>query len=338
MIDAVIVGSGPNGLSAGIVLAQAGCEVVVFEANDTIGGGVRSAALTLPGFVHDVCSAVHPFAVASPFWRTLPLAEYGLEWIQPPLMLGHPFDDGSAAVVERSIDATSESLGADADAYRRAIGGVARDWPRLERAVLGPPAAPRHPVTLARFGFRALRSAEGLANSAFREPRTRAMFGGIAAHGMAPLNRPLTAGVGLALNAMCHVAGWPIPRGGAQQHDETHSPPICDVSAAGLFPPTRSPHSMHFRPHGRCSAISRRGRSWRLPALDCPAASGGSSSDIAMVLAPSKWTGRCRRQFRGQPRHAAARARSTSAARCQRSRILKPQHGLENLSIVPMCC
>ncbi len=217
MIDAVIVGSGPNGLSAGIVLAQAGCEVVVFEANDTIGGGVRSAALTLPGFVHDVCSAVHPFAVASPFWRTLPLAEYGLEWIQPPLMLGHPFDDGSAAVVERSVDATAESLGADADAYRRAIGGVVRDWPRLERAVLGPPAAPRHPVTLARFGFRALRSAEGLANSAFREPRTRAMFGGIAAHGMAPLNRPLTAGVGLALNAMCHVAGWPIPRGGAQQ-------------------------------------------------------------------------------------------------------------------------
>jgi phytoene dehydrogenase-like protein len=217
MIDAVIVGSGPNGLSAAIALARAGCKVIVFEANDTIGGGVRSAALTLPGFVHDVCSAVHPFAVASPFWRTLPLADYGLEWIQPPLMLGHPFDDGSAATVERSVEATAESLGADADAYRRMIGGVVRDWPRLERAVLGPPAAPRHPLTLARFGIRALRSAEGLANGVFREPRARALFGGIAAHSMAPLNRPLTAGVGLALNAMCHVAGWPIPRGGAQR-------------------------------------------------------------------------------------------------------------------------
>jgi phytoene dehydrogenase-like protein len=216
MLDAVVVGSGPNGLSAAIALAQAGCKVVVFEASDGIGGGVRSKALTLPGFIHDVCSAVHPFAVASPFWRTLPLAAHGLEWIEPSAMIAHPFDDGTAVMVERSLEATAATLGADGDAYRRTIGAVVDNWPQLERAVLGPFTLPRHPFVLARFGVDALRSAEGLARSAFANERTRAMFAGIAAHGMMPLDRLLTAGVGLTLGAMCHVAGWPIPRGGAQ--------------------------------------------------------------------------------------------------------------------------
>jgi phytoene dehydrogenase-like protein len=216
VIDAVVIGSGPNGLSAAIVLAQAGCKVVVFEAERTIGGGVRSAELTLPGFVHDVCSAVHPFAVASPFWRTLPLARCGLDWIQPPVMLGHPFDDGSGVVVEQSLDATADRLGEDGDAYLRTIGRVVKDWPWLERAVLGPVGVPRHPVALARFGITALRSAHGLATSSFKNERTRALFAGIAAHGMMPLDRALTAGIGQTLCAMCHVRGWPIPRGGAQ--------------------------------------------------------------------------------------------------------------------------
>src|SRR6059058_2816852 len=122
MTDAVVVGSGPNGLSAAIALARAGCKVVVFEANDTIGGAVRSAELTLPGFVHDICSAVHPFAVASPFWKTLPLGEHGLEWIEPPAMVAHPLDDGDAAVAERSLDTTADELGVDAGGYRRTIG------------------------------------------------------------------------------------------------------------------------------------------------------------------------------------------------------------------------
>jgi phytoene dehydrogenase-like protein len=199
------------------VLARAGCKVVVFEAEPTIGGGARSAELTVPGFVHDVCSAVHPFAVASPFWRTLPLAEHGLHWIEPTAMLGHPFDDGSAVVVERSVQATAAQLGNDSGGYRETIGSVVDDWRRLERAVLGPPGVPRHPFALARFGLQALRSAEGFATGAFKEERTRAMFAGIAAHSMLPLDRMLTAGVGLTLGAMCHLAGWQIPRGGAQK-------------------------------------------------------------------------------------------------------------------------
>src|SRR3954467_9397946 len=202
MIDAVVVGSGPNGLSRRCVLAQAGCRVMVFEANATAGGGPGSAALTLPGFTHDTCSAVHPFAIASPFWQTLPLAARGLEWLEPSAMIGHPFDDGTAVAVDRSLTATVRALGNDGPAYRRTIGRVVDDWPRLERAVLGPPAVPKHPFALARFGCHALRSATGFATSTFRNERTRALFAGIAAHSMLALDAPLTAGVGLALGAM----------------------------------------------------------------------------------------------------------------------------------------
>ena len=216
MIDAVVIGSGPNGLSAAIVLAQAGCKVVVFEANTTVGGGARSAELTLPGFTHDVCSAVHPFGIASPFWQTLPLAAHGLEWIEPPVMLAHPFDDGTAATTVRSLDATAASLGRDGESYRRNVGAIVDDWPLLSRAVLGPPAIPRHPIAVAKFGLRALRSAEGFSTSAFRDEPARALIAGSAAHGMMPLDRSLTAGIGLTLTALSHIGGWPIPRGGAQ--------------------------------------------------------------------------------------------------------------------------
>lgn len=215
--DAIVIGSGPNGLAAAITLAQAGRSVTVFEAEETIGGGVRSAELTLPGFTHDICSAVHPFAPVSPIFRSLPLARFGLEWIEPPAMLGHPFDDGSAAIVDRSLDRTAESLGRDGAAYKSLIGPVVQDWPRLESAVLGPIAVPRHPLALARFGLRALRPADRVARAAFAGEAARGLFAGISAHGMLPLDRRPSAGFGLVLGAMAHVAGWVFPRGGAQR-------------------------------------------------------------------------------------------------------------------------
>jgi phytoene dehydrogenase-like protein len=188
----------------------------VFEAADVIGGGCRSAELTLPGFVHDLCSAVHPLAAASPLFRTLPLAAHGLEWIEPPVMLAHPFDDGPAVSVYRSIERTVGALGTEGTAYRRLFGPLVEAWPRIENIVLGPPRWSRHPLALARFGTRALASAERLARSAFGGEPARALLAGIAAHGLLPLDRRPSAGVGLVLGLLAHVAGWVFPRGGAQ--------------------------------------------------------------------------------------------------------------------------
>jgi phytoene dehydrogenase-like protein len=213
--DAIVVGSGPNGLAAAIVIARTGRKVVVFEAEPTIGGGARSAELTLPGFIHDICSAIHPFAVASPLFRTLPLQQYGLEWIEPAAMLAHPFDAVQSALVYRSVESTAAGLGRDGDAYRDLVGTVVTSWPRIEASVLGPLGWPRHPFALARFGLQAMRSADGVAR-VFSTDRARALFGGIAAHGMVPLDQRPSAAFGLVLAVMAHVAGWVLPRGGAQ--------------------------------------------------------------------------------------------------------------------------
>jgi phytoene dehydrogenase-like protein len=215
--DAVVIGSGPNGLAAAIALAQAGRSVLVLEAEQTIGGGTRTAELTLPGFLHDICSAIHPLAVTSPFFRALPLAEYGLGWIYPPASVAHPLDNGTAAVIERSVEATSETLGRDAAAYRRLMGPIVAAWDGLSLDVLGPLRAPRHPLTLARFGSFAVWPANALAKTLFREERTRAVFAGMAAHSMMTLDHLLTAGFGITLIAGAHAVGWPMARGGSQK-------------------------------------------------------------------------------------------------------------------------
>ena len=214
--DAVVVGSGPNGLAAAITLARAGRSVLVLEAKDTIGGGARSAELTLPGFVHDVCSAVHPLAAGSPFFSTLPLTEHGLEWIYPPASVAHPLDDGTAVVLERSVEATSAGLGSDGVAYRKLMSPFVVDWAKLATGILGPFRFPRHPLLLARFGLMAIRSASSVARHEFKGERARALFAGLAAHSMLPLEKRLSAGVGLLLGITGHAVGWPIPRGGSQ--------------------------------------------------------------------------------------------------------------------------
>ncbi|MGE4053418.1 MAG: phytoene desaturase family protein [Vicinamibacterales bacterium] len=215
--DAVVVGSGPNGLAAAIAIAQTGRKVVVFESAATIGGACRSAELTLPGFVHDVCSAVHPFAVVSPFFRSLPLAAHGLEWIAPPVMLAHPLDGEAAVCLDGSIERTAHGLSGDGPAYRRLFEPLVASWPKIADAVLGPLRWPRHPMALARFGLQALRPATTVAGRAFAGNRARALLAGIAAHSMLPLERPPTGGIALALTIAAHVGGWYLPRGGAQR-------------------------------------------------------------------------------------------------------------------------
>ena len=216
-VDSVVIGSGPNGLAAAITLAEAGQSVLVVEAEPTIGGGMRSAELTLPGFVHDVCSAVVPLALASPFFRTLPLAQYGLAFIQPDAPLAHPLDDGTAVIVERSVEQTAAGLGRDGASYARLFGPLARDWAKLEPLLLGAMKFPAHPLIAARFGLDALRSASSLAKSKFRDARARALFAGLAAHSILPLEDSPSAAFGLMLGILAHAVGWPIVRGGTQK-------------------------------------------------------------------------------------------------------------------------
>jgi phytoene dehydrogenase-like protein len=216
-LDAIVIGSGPNGLAAAITLARAGRSVRVYEAEPTIGGGTRSAELTEPGFVHDVCATVHALALMSPFLRSLPLGEFGLEFSHPAAPFAHPLDDGSAVVVQRSIAATAESLpSGDARTYRRLLEPFVEHADALMEALLGPPGL-RHPLLMARFGMHAIRSAEGLALSAFESERTRALFAGVAAHSLVPLDHLSTAGFGLTLTIAAHAVGWPVVRGGSQR-------------------------------------------------------------------------------------------------------------------------
>lgn len=215
--DAVVVGSGPNGLAAAITLAQAGRSVVVYEGAQTVGGGMRSAELTLPGYIHDVCSTVQGTSAASPFFAGLDLARHGVELVHPPMPLAHPLEDGRVAFLERSIDATAASLGVDGPAYRRWIGPLVRDADETLPFVLGPSLrVPRHPLALARFGLPALWPAERIARRRFRDDPARALFGGLCAHSMVALDRVATTSFGLVLAMTAHAYGWPVVRGGTQ--------------------------------------------------------------------------------------------------------------------------
>ena len=213
--DAVVVGSGPNGLAAAVALARAGASVVVLEGRDEPGGGTRTTELTLPGFRHDVCSSCHPMGILSPFFRSLPLAEHGLRWVQPPASVAHPLDDQPAVLLRRSLADTAQGLGPDARAYERLVGPLLRDPHGLLEDILAPLGIPRHPIRLLRFGLQAVRSATGLARGRFRGDRARALFGGCAAHSILPLERSLTAALGLVFCLAAHVEDWPVAEGGS---------------------------------------------------------------------------------------------------------------------------
>lgn len=216
LYDAVVIGSGPNGLAAAICLAQAELSVLVVEAAQEIGGGVRSAELTLPGFTHDVCSAIHPLTIASPFFKTLPLDKFGLEFVQPAASVAHPLDDGTTVLLKRSVEETAAGLGADGASYEKLVKVLARNWDVLAEDILAPLGIPRNPFFMSAFGLKGFASAKSLIDQYFSETAARAMFAGNAAHSMIPLETLPSAAFGLVLLLTAHAVGWGFPKGGAQ--------------------------------------------------------------------------------------------------------------------------
>ena len=213
--DATIVGSGPNGLAAAIELARNGLSVMVIEAEGTAGGGARSSQLTLPDFIHDTGSAVHPMALASPFFNSLPLAEYGLKWVIPPIALAHPFDDGPAALLSQSLDETAGTLGIDGTAYKKLLAPVLADWDQLTLDLLGDMRSSKNPLALFKFGVRAFASARDMIESNFRGEHAAGFLAGLCAHSVLPLEKMPSAAIGLVLCAAGHKPGWPVPSGGS---------------------------------------------------------------------------------------------------------------------------
>lgn len=308
--DAVVIGSGPNGLAAGITLAQAGLTVAIYESKLTVGGGLRSAELTLPGFIHDICSAIHPLAIASPFFRSLPGDKYKVDWIQPLAPLAHPFDNGSAAVLDRSIDKTGSTLDEDAEAYKKLMEPFVENWKSLLDDILGPFHMPRHPFLIARFGFLGIRSAFNLSKNHFKGMHARGLFAGLAAHSIMPLEKPLTSSFALVLGILGHAVGWPIAIGGSQSIadalagyfrslGEKFSPECQLTTSTPLFLPAPSYAMLH------------QNSSCRSQAIVCRKVISASSKTIAMARAYSKSIGPSMGPFPGKPRNARAEGRFT---------------------------
>lgn len=277
--DAVVVGAGPNGLSAAVALAGAGRSVLVLEAEDSPGGAARTGALTLPGFLHDLGSAVHPLGAGSPFFRSLPLEDLGLRWIHPEIPLAHPLDDGRAVLLHRELERTAAGLGRDGPAYRRMVGPFVERWAVLARHVLDTPLrVPSAPVLMGRFGLRALRSASGLARSAFRDEEARALLAGNAAHSGLPLERMPSAAVGVVLMVAAHAVGWPVPEGGAGA--VTRALATLLEERGGVLETGRRVTSLDDLPPRRCTLLDL-------------------SPDQVMALAGPRLGGRVRRRLSG---------------------------------------
>lgn len=213
--DAIIIGSGPNGFAAAITLQQQGLKTLLMEGAETIGGGMRSQALTIPGFLHDVCSAIHPMALASPFFASLPLADFGLEFTYAPIELAHPLDDGTTALMYRDLAKTAEGLGVDGARYADIMAPIVKNWESLALDTMGSLRFPKNPLLLARFGLTGLRSAASVAKG-FKTEKAKALWAGLAAHGIQPLSNLATAAIGMMLSGTGHRFGWPIPVGGSQ--------------------------------------------------------------------------------------------------------------------------
>ncbi|HEY3914753.1 MAG TPA: NAD(P)/FAD-dependent oxidoreductase [Verrucomicrobiae bacterium] len=248
--DAVVVGSGPNGLAAAIRLAQRKLSVLVVEASETIGGGARSGELTLPGFTHDLCSAVHPLGIGSPFFTSIGLEKFGLRWIQPELPVAHPLDNGLASALYREVTTTADALGRDAPAYRRLMSPLVANWQNLCAEFLQPMLHfPSHPFQMARFGLEGIRPAAGLVNWWFREAPARALFAGLAAHSFLPMEDMGSAAFGLVLGMAGHAVGWPIPRGGSQKISDALA--ACLLSLGGEIRTSRRIESLAQLPKAR---------------------------------------------------------------------------------------
>ena len=215
--DAIIVGSGPNGFAAAITLQQAGLSVLIIEEKDVLGGGVRSAELTLPGFIHDVCSAVYPLGENSPVFKSLHLEDFGLEYLQPEFAVAHPFDDGSALAIQKSIENTAAQLGKDAGNYKKIYSPLVKDWPSIHSAFVGPLHLSAYSKTKAKFASYAITSGTYFAKHQFETNEAQSLFAGMAAHSMLPLNKLTSSSIGIVLNTVAHINGWPLPKGGAQQ-------------------------------------------------------------------------------------------------------------------------